>query len=105
MAASPGVKLIISDRLRNPPEHQPIAPEPANAVDAGGSLAGFGLQTNARHQFVSESQMWKTTPFWRKRRYTPTPCCRTLKFAGDSLDANHSCMSALSLSSLEVRGR
>jgi hypothetical protein len=38
-------------------KRQPTAPAPANAVDVGGSLAGFGLHTNARHQFVIESQM------------------------------------------------
>ena len=33
-----------------------ILPAPANASDAGGSLAGSCPRTNARHQLLSESQ-------------------------------------------------
>ena len=36
---------------------QPIPPELPSASDAGDSLPGFGLHTNAKHRFVIELRM------------------------------------------------
>jgi hypothetical protein len=41
------------------PSRPPTAPMPASVSDAEGSRAESDLHTNARHQFVIESQMWE----------------------------------------------